>query len=109
MGTPRMEWKSSVALLKGLKHGEALVLDLMACARPQWGGEPSSSFHREDGFLDHNWIWCALPNFGGRIGMYGKPSELCHRCYKSRASSQRQIRMWNWNYSRRYRDKSHQL
>ena len=62
----------SVALLKGLKHGEALVLDLMACARPQWGGEPSSSFHREDGFLDHNWIWCALPNFGGRIGMYGK-------------------------------------
>lgn len=44
----------------------------MACARPQWGGEPSSSFHREDGFLDHNWIWCALPNFGGRIGMYGK-------------------------------------
>lgn len=62
----------SIALLKGLKQGEALVLDLMACARPQWGGVPSSTFHREDGFLNHNWVWCALPNFGGRIGMYGK-------------------------------------
>lgn len=62
----------SYALLKGLKHGEALILDLMSCARPQWGGEPSSQSHREGGYLDHNWIWCALPNFGGRIGMYGK-------------------------------------
>lgn len=61
----------SIALLKGLKRGEALVLDLMACSRAQWGGVPSSSFHREAGFLDHNWVWCALPNFGGRIGMYG--------------------------------------
>lgn len=62
----------SIALLKGLKPGEALVLDLMACARPQWGGVPNSSFHRDAGFLDHDWVWCALPNFGGRIGMYGK-------------------------------------
>ncbi|MEG1564095.1 MAG: alpha-N-acetylglucosaminidase [Bacteroides sp.] len=60
------------SLLKGLKQGEAVVLDLMACGRPQWGGVPSSIAHRPDGYLDHHWIWCALPNFGGRIGLYGK-------------------------------------
>lgn len=60
------------ALLKGLRKGETIVLDLMACARAQWGGVPSSQSHRDAGYLDHDWIWCALPNFGGRIGMYGK-------------------------------------
>lgn len=59
-------------LMKGLNTGEAIILDLMACARPQWGGIPTSMFYKEKGYHDHNWIWCALPNFGGRIGMYGK-------------------------------------
>lgn len=62
----------SEALMKGLKTGEAVILDLMACARPQWGGIPTSVSHKEGGYQNHDWIWCALPNFGGRIGMYGK-------------------------------------
>lgn len=62
----------TVALLEGLQKGETVVLDLMACARAQWGGVPSSQSHRDAGYLNHDWIWCALPNFGGRIGMYGK-------------------------------------
>lgn len=62
----------SKALMKGLRTGETVVLDLMACARPQWGGVPTSVSHKEGGYQDHHWIWCALPNFGGRIGMYGK-------------------------------------
>lgn len=62
----------SGALMEGLKTGEAVILDLMACARPQWGGIPTSVSHKEGGYRNHPWIWCALPNFGGRIGMYGK-------------------------------------
>lgn len=62
----------SGALMDGLKTGEAVILDLMACARPQWGGVPTSVSHKEGGYRNHDWIWCALPNFGGRIGMYGK-------------------------------------
>lgn len=59
-------------LLRGLEKGNVIILDLMACSRPQWGGVKESWFHKEHGHLDHNWIWCALPNFGGRIGLYGK-------------------------------------
>lgn len=62
----------STELLNGLKQGEAVILDLMACGRPQWGGVPSSVAHRSEGYLHHNWIWCSLPNFGGRVGIYGK-------------------------------------
>lgn len=61
----------SNALMEGLQPGETIILDLMACVRPQWGGVPSSPAHKEGGYGDHAWIWNALPNFGGRIGLYG--------------------------------------
>lgn len=62
----------SAALMKALKPDQAIILDLMACARPQWGGVPTSVSHKQEGYFDLPWIWCALVNFGGRIGMYGK-------------------------------------
>lgn len=31
-------------LLEGLEHGEAIILDLMACERPQWGGIKTRCF-----------------------------------------------------------------
>lgn len=65
-------------LLEGLEPGETMVLDLMACQRPQWGGIPASQFHKDHGHLDHNWIWCALPNFGGKTGMYGAMDSYAH-------------------------------
>ena len=62
------------SLLEGLQHGEAVILDLMACERPQWGGIESSMFYRPYGHMHHDWIWCALPNFGGKTGLHGKMS-----------------------------------
>ena len=69
-------WQSNPMrdLLEGLEHGEAIILDLMACERPQWGGIKNSLFYKAEGHMHHDWIWCALPNFGGKTGLHGKMS-----------------------------------
>lgn len=64
---PTMELKA------GLNPGEAIILDLTACERPQWGGIKPRTFEPE-GHQDHQWIWCALPNYGGKVGLHGKMS-----------------------------------
>ena len=83
-------------LLEGLEHGEAIILDLMACERPQWGGIKNSLFYKAEGHMHHDWIWCALPNFGGKTGLHGKMS--------SYASGQKppvgKKPMWNRNSPR---------
>ena len=61
-------------LLEGVRPGNIIVLDLMACETPQWGGVTAYKRNRPEGYLEHQWIWCALPNFGGRTGMHGKMS-----------------------------------
>jgi alpha-N-acetylglucosaminidase len=53
------------ALLKALAPGDALVLDLYADASPQWN-------RREGVFRGQDWLWCILPNFGGRTGVFGR-------------------------------------
>ncbi len=59
-------------LLAGLQPDQALIIDLMACTRPQWGGIKESLFYKKEGHGDFRWIWSALPNFGGRVGLYGR-------------------------------------
>ena len=66
-------------LMEGLKPGETIILDLMACERPQWGGVKTSMFHKPEGHWNHQWIWCALPNFGGKTGLHGKMSSYASR------------------------------
>ena len=61
-------------LMEGVKPGETIILDLMACERPQWGGVKTSMFHKPEGHWNYQWIWCALPNFGGKTGLHGKMS-----------------------------------
>ena len=61
-------------LMEGLNPEECIILDLMACERPQWGGVKSSMFYKPEGHMNHQWIWCALPNFGGKTGLHGKMS-----------------------------------
>ena len=61
-------------LMEGVKPGETIILDLMACERPQWGGVKTSMFHKPEGHWNHQSIWCALPNFGGKTGLHGKMS-----------------------------------
>ena len=66
-------------LMEGVKPGETIILDLMACERPQWGGVKTSMFHKPEGHWNHQWIWCALPNFGGKTGLHGKMSSYASR------------------------------
>ncbi|MGL5317408.1 MAG: alpha-N-acetylglucosaminidase [Bacteroidales bacterium] len=70
-------------MLRGLKKGDAIILDLMACESPQWSKDKSSLFYKSFGHLDHDWIWCALPNFGGKTGMYGKMSSYIDAAVKA--------------------------
>lgn len=58
-------------MIKNMRQGDLLVLDLFSENRPMWGPE-WSSWYREDGFGHHDWVYCMLLNFGGRTGMYGK-------------------------------------
>ena len=61
----RMFWTPSraEAYLSGVPIGQLLILDLEADIHPvaSWTG----------GFFGHDFLWCALHNFGGRRGIYG--------------------------------------
>ena len=47
--------------LKALGRGDCIVLDLFSDGNPKWQG----------GYCGHDFIWCMLPNFGGRTGIHG--------------------------------------
>ncbi len=51
------------ALLGAVPDERMLLLDLWAEQRPMW--RETTAFHGKP------WVWCALPNFGGRPGMHG--------------------------------------
>ncbi|MEN8229186.1 MAG: alpha-N-acetylglucosaminidase [Bacteroidota bacterium] len=65
-------------MIEHLKPGDLIVLDLWAEVLPQWG-DPDSRLSREEGFNNHQWIWCMLHNFGGNVGMYGRIDDMVKR------------------------------
>lgn len=72
-------------MIKNIPAGDLLVLDLFAESRPQWG-DPQSSWKRENGFGQHNWIYCMLLNYGGNVGLHGKMQHVIDEFYKARES-----------------------
>ena len=62
-------------MLAALPVGKVLVLDLFSECRPKWGLK-ESLWYNEKGFQGHNWLFCLLQNFGGRVGMHGRMGEL---------------------------------
>lgn len=74
------------AMIKYLKNGDMLVLDLYSENRPQWG-DPESTWYRKEGFNGHDWAFCMLLNFGGNVGMFGKLQHVVDEYYKARCSS----------------------
>lgn len=72
-------------MIKHLKNGDMLVLDLYSENRPQWG-DPESTWYRKEGFNGHNWAYCMLLNFGGNVGMFGKVQHVIDEYYKARQS-----------------------
>lgn len=72
-------------MIRDLRNGDMLVLDLYSENRPQWG-DPESTWYREDGFNGHDWAFCMLLNFGGNVGLFGKIQHVIEKYYKARQS-----------------------
>lgn len=72
-------------MIRDLRRGDLLVLDLYSESRPQWG-DPASSWYRPNGFGGHDWAFCMLLNYGGNVGLHGKMQHVVDEYYKARAS-----------------------
>lgn len=72
-------------MIRSLKNGDMLVLDLYSESRPQWG-DPESTWYRKEGFSGHDWAFCMLLNYGGNVGMFGKLQHVIAEYYKARRS-----------------------
>ena len=70
-------------LLKGLKQGEVLVLDLFSDALPQWGGVDGMWSRDKWSYEGHNWLWCVLDNFGGTSGIFGRINKIIEELPKA--------------------------
>ena len=67
------------AMIEPLKRGDLLILDLFSECRPMWGME--SIWRKEKGYLGHEWLFCLLENFGGRVGLHGRMDQLIENFY----------------------------
>ena len=48
--------------LRTIQSGRLIVLDLFSDGQPKW----------HDGYGGHDWMFCMLHNFGGRVGVHGR-------------------------------------
>lgn len=61
-------------LLEALEPGELIILDLFSECRPMWG--IPSVWKRDEGYGDHQWLFCMLENFGANVGLHGRMDQL---------------------------------
>lgn len=73
-------------MIENLEAGDLLVLDLNSECRPQWG-DPSSDWHRKNGYEQHDWVYCMLLNFGGNVGLHGKMDNVIDNYYLAKADT----------------------
>ena len=66
-------------MIEPLQRGDLLVLDLFSECRPMWGME--SLWRKPKGFMGHDWLFCLLENFGGRVGLHGRMDQLIGNFY----------------------------
>lgn len=71
------------AMVDSLKAGDLLVLDLSSENRPMWG-DKDSPWCRDQGYKQHDWVFCMLLNFGGNVGMYGRMDRVIDGFYAAR-------------------------
>ena len=72
------------AMLDALPAGEVIVLDLFSECSPMWG--IPSRFKRDNGYGEHDWIFCMLENFGANIGLHGRMDLLLNNFRLTRTS-----------------------
>ena len=75
-------------MLAALPKGDVLVLDLFSESRPKWG-QKESFWYNEKGFQGHDWLFCLLQSFGGRVGLHGRMHELVDNYDLAREASGR--------------------
>lgn len=71
------------AMIENLNKHDLLVLDLYSEKMPQWG-DTKSAWHRPEGFNGHDWLYCMLLNFGGRVGLHGRMDRVINSFYEAK-------------------------
>ena len=66
-------------MIKNMKNGDLLILDLFSECRPMWG--IPSIWKRDKGYEQHDWLFCMLENFGGNVGLHGRLDQLLNNFY----------------------------
>lgn len=66
-------------MVDGMKTGDLLVLDLFSECRPMFG--IPSIWKRDEGYKQHEWLFCLLENFGGNVGLHGRMDQLLDNFY----------------------------
>ena len=72
-------------MIKNMKNGDLLVLDLFSECRPMFG--IPSIWKREKGYEQHDWLFCMLENFGANVGLHGRMDQLLRNFYSTKQSS----------------------
>ena len=66
-------------MVDGMKTGDLLVLDLFSECRPMFG--IPSIWKRDEGYKQHEWLFCLLENFGANVGLHGRMDQLLDNFY----------------------------
>ena len=66
-------------MVDGMKTGDLLVLDLFSECRPMFG--IPSIWKRDEGYKQHQWLFCLLENFGANVGLHGRMDQLLNNFY----------------------------
>ena len=69
------------AMVDGMKTGDLLVLDLFSECRQMFG--IPSIWKREEGYKQHQWLFCLLENFGANVGLHGRMDQLLDNFYST--------------------------
>ena len=70
------------AMVDDMKTGDLLVLDLFSECRPMFG--IPSIWKREEGYKQHEWLFCLLENFGANVGLHGRMDQLLDNFYSAK-------------------------
>jgi alpha-N-acetylglucosaminidase len=68
------------AMVDNMKNGDILILDLFSECRPMWG--IPSIWKRDEGYKQHDWVFCLLENFGANVGLHGRMDQLINNFYQ---------------------------
>jgi alpha-N-acetylglucosaminidase len=71
-------WSLQDEVLNSLPGNDVLALDLYCDSEPKW--KTNKAFNGKP------WVWCALPNFGGRTGISGKAEFISEELHKASVS-----------------------